>query len=64
MRCPITAIRERPETWICRLSKPKRMRIGGVEPLRAFRFDVPRLEAALFLEENRIVRMGHCSPSD
>lgn len=30
-----------------------------VEALREFGFDVPELEAALFLEEDRIVRMGH-----
>ena len=30
-----------------------------VEALRAFGFDVPELDAALFLDEDRIVRMGH-----
>ncbi len=30
-----------------------------VGALRAFGFDVPELEAALFLDEDRIVRMGH-----
>jgi len=30
-----------------------------VDALRAFGFDVPTLESTLFLEEDRIVRMGH-----